>query len=983
MRFRIRRTNSKVLMILAILIFGIFIRVGYAYLSQDLSIIGLAVASKDAWGIHFVENSIVEDTTHLDTCSSGNECSRITQHATINQDGKSVSFGVIFHAIDEYYEFTVDVVNNGTIDAMLNEIVKEGLTGNSEYLDFTVTYSDGTPIAQYDQLLKNGGTETLKVTVTYIGTPIEDVNANLGLTVNYIQADDSVQSRSYEPETMIRSLNTLGTSIADDDPDGNLRFIGANPNNYISFNNQTWRIIGVFDGRLKIVYDSIGNYSFDSASLTTNSGNGINVWGQTTYKSDGSIYTGSDLMKLLNPGYETNTDLKCVGTISGNNCGSNSSSDYETDLVNNSLYWNASSGTCYTSTNYQTSSCDFSSTGLQTNSAKNMIENHTWNLGSNPASADPISMFAVTVQVTANYLYNIERSNNIGNGCDYDANYCTDGLNGITTWQGKVGLMYPSDYAYATAGGTTHSRSTCLGMHNANYSGRDTWKEYTDCRDNDWLFDSNSDSWSLTPRAGKTYSDSILTISKNGNISTGIAMKSFSVRPTVYLKKGVFFTNEGEGTQARPYVLRDLSNVHTVTFDANGGTLVPTTKQVDAESNIGTLPTPTAPTGKTFDGWYTEVSGGTKITSSYIPTNNVTVYAHWLQIYDPETRIRLLNTIGTSIADDDPDGNLRFIGANPNNYVSFNNQTWRIIGVFDGKLKIIQESIGKYPWDTSKKDTNSGWGVNQWGPNNSGYTGSDLMKLLNPGYETNEDFKCVENCNSNDSTYSTEIVNNSLYWNASSGSCYSGDNHITTSCDFTSTGLSDTKSKNMIENATWYLGTNVGGDNIWYDGQMTVSSLYAWERSNNSSKQCNSGNYCTDSIDRTLSWQGKVGLIYPSDYVYATGGGTTYNRATCLTYLVGDDYNFMSINNWQRTYADCRNNDWLGADSDMWTISPRANTGVASYVFEVSRTKGYVYNSLASSSDSVNPTVYLKSNVKFVGGGTGTQANPFNLKIIE
>ena len=90
-------------------------------------------------------------------------------------------------------------------------------------------------------------------------------------------------------------------------------------------------------------------------------------------------------------------------------------------------------------------------------------------------------------------------------------------------------------------------------------------------------------------------------------------------------------------------------------------------------------------------------------------TNNV--FAE--EIYDPETRIRALNTIGTSIADDDPDHNLRFIGANPNNYVSFNGQIWRIIGVFDGRLKIIEDPIGDYSWDSSGVDVNDGCGYTE------------------------------------------------------------------------------------------------------------------------------------------------------------------------------------------------------------------------------------------------------------------------------
>ena len=63
------------------------------------------------------------------------------------------------------------------------------------------------------------------------------------------------------------------------------------------------------------------------------------------------------------------------------------------------------------------------------------------------------------------------------------------------------------------------------------------------------------------------------------------------------------------------------------------------------------------------------------------------------------------------------------------------------------RLKIIrEESIGDYSWDTSESSSiNSGYGINQWGESGS-YNGADLMRLLNPGYES-------------------ESINNSLYWN--------------------------------------------------------------------------------------------------------------------------------------------------------------------------------------------------------------------------
>ena len=134
----------------------------------------------------------------------------------------------------------------------------------------------------------------------------------------------------------------------------------------------------------------------------------------------------------------------------------------------------------------------------------------------------------------------------------------------------------------------------------------------------------------------------------------------------------------------------------------------------------------------------------------------------------------------------------RYIGANPNNYVKFNDELCRIIGVFsvdDGtgkveeRLKIIRdESIGNYSWDNKSSGTGSStssYGSNEW-------TDARLNYLLNPGHES-------------------ESAGGSLYWNSGSGNCYSGSNNATTTCDFTSTGLKE-EARNMIGDSLWYLG---------------------------------------------------------------------------------------------------------------------------------------------------------------------------------
>ena len=71
------------------------------------------------------------------------------------------------------------------------------------------------------------------------------------------------------------------------------------------------------------------------------------------------------------------------------------------------------------------------------------------------------------------------------------------------------------------------------------------------------------------------------------------------------------------------------TNKYTITFNTNGGTTDTESINVNVGEAIGTLPIPTPPTGKVFDGWYTELTDGVKVTSSYVPNNNITIYARY------------------------------------------------------------------------------------------------------------------------------------------------------------------------------------------------------------------------------------------------------------------------------------------------------------------------------------------------------------------
>ncbi len=300
--------------------------------------------------------------------------------------------------------------------------------------------------------------------------------------------------------------------------------------------------------------------------------------------------------------------------------------------------------------------------------------------------------------------------------------------------------------------------------------------------------------------------------------------------------------------------------------------------------------------------------------------------------YNTAPSVSLMNDRLGSTSTGIDGGNIRYYGANPNNYIYFNcsdysNQTsstcetWRIIGVFNGKLKIIRNtSIGNYSWDNKNKSTGaeSVNGKNDW-------TTARLMKLLNPSdYYTTD---------SNDNG-----LGQSLYYNSASGKCYSGQNNATTNCDFTSTGIKNDTTRDLISEETW----NIGG---WNSSSTYSNQFYGYERGT------------TVYSGRPTTWTGKIGLMYPSDYGYAA------DLSQCTKQLVS--YNDST----------CKSNDWLFNSAYQWILTPRSgNAFGAWYVYST----GTLTYSLASNTFGVRPVLYLASDLA-MEPGDGTSSNPYKL----
>ena len=286
-------------------------------------------------------------------------------------------------------------------------------------------------------------------------------------------------------------------------------------------------------------------------------------------------------------------------------------------------------------------------------------------------------------------------------------------------------------------------------------------------------------------------------------------------------------------------------------------------------------------------------------------------------------------------------GNIRYYGASPNNYIYFNcsdysNQTsstcetWRIIGVFDGKLKLIRGSqIGTYSWDNKNISTGAedDRGKNDW-------TTARLMKLLNP-----DDYYINDN---NDKDSEGNYLGYSLYYNSASGMCFTDEGVNYSACDFTSTGIKNAETRNMIAETTY----NLGG---WNDTGVYPNEIYEYERGT------------TVYTGRPTTWTGKIALAYPSDYGYAA------DLNQCKQTLANYDNSTCTSNNWMKAIITDN------GSNHGWLLTPDS-----SYSFGAWYSHGNVGEYFTGAARGAVPVLSLSSKLG-IESGDGSSSNPYKL----
>ena len=528
-----RIKNNKLLYFLGVLIIGLLIilivRITYAYLGASINEAkgNITLNSDDVDELKFnIGDPLSINATPTTLPENGeNLVSSSTSSASLlaNTTSDTAEYG--------YYVY-FKISNNSFIysDGSTPEIILtvkqgenvitniEGLTYGtfSGVSGFDITTASGLfNVASSYSITSNSSTSATvqewTFTITYLNLGF-DQSANFG---NSMTTEVMLQKDEVKPTLADYIINNIYTTDgenglyyhdgvgsytnADQEAgDNSYRYSGADPNNYVCFGSDAdtcpdeylYRIIGVFDE------DSDGEYNVKliKADYTTSEMLG----------TDGRDYYGNSIFSSSK--YKGSMDTSTIATYSWN---------YDTSV---------SSGG---SNNWITS--ELNKINLNTNylnylgsSWANMIEDSIWYLGE--FTYDEFRSY------TGKQFYIGERNNN-GYGSN-PKTYGPTNANGNST---KIGLMYVSDYGYAS-----DSRDWNIVLNDYfqdEYSG------------NNWLY-MGLNEWTIVPYSST--SRSVLYLYFSGFLNYSTAISGYCVRPVFYLKSNISYV-EGNGTKASPF----------------------------------------------------------------------------------------------------------------------------------------------------------------------------------------------------------------------------------------------------------------------------------------------------------------------------------------------------------------------------------------------------------------------------------------------
>jgi len=281
------------------------------------------------------------------------------------------------------------------------------------------------------------------------------------------------------------------------------------------------------------------------------------------------------------------------------------------------------------------------------------------------------------------------------------------------------------------------------------------------------------------------------------------------------------------------------------------------------------------------------------------------------------------------------------------NYISFNNELWRIVGIVDGNIKIV-------------KDTPITSG-------NSTYTNSESilynLKILDSDY-TNQGMSSIPKYRY---YYWNNPIDRSNYANQPTVGKYNYNDWTRSGAMYYLNeengyyGSLSNDAKSQIINATYHLGNvSINSSNYLIDG--TANAVYNQERGTTmcdvSVSSWSQNANCNIWYGNQASWTGKIGLLYPSDYGYSAN--PSYWNSNISTYYENDILGGSWILNTDANYS--------------WFLSPASNDSYISLYWDM---RGDVFRGSTYTIDcALRPVLNLKSDT-VIFAGEGSIESPF------
>ena len=193
--------KSRMYKYLILIVIVLSIGIGYAFLTVDLKINGTVGINDSRWNVHFANYQQTSNSTITPT--NGN-APVITGDTTTE-----ISYNVTFNEPGDVYEFTVDIVNGGTMEATITSLETDLKIGDNavsyipNYLEYSLTYSNGDEFV-IPHGLAAWVSEKVLVRVEFMqNISIEQYEEAAGKTFHfdlkpiYVQGDGSAQDSNY------------------------------------------------------------------------------------------------------------------------------------------------------------------------------------------------------------------------------------------------------------------------------------------------------------------------------------------------------------------------------------------------------------------------------------------------------------------------------------------------------------------------------------------------------------------------------------------------------------------------------------------------------------------------------------------------------------------------------------------------------------------------------------------------------------------